>query len=100
MSFEISELMVQLIEAVCQPGSTTKAAPQETPACRDSTTKAPAQPICQPPSTTKAPTEKPDVICSTSTTKAAYEDTITAGSDLEAVRAQLRERLAAVGADD
>ena len=102
MSFEISELMVQITEAVCQPGSTTRA-PDEVPVCiPPSTTRAPQEtPICEPGSTTRAPQKpkpqpKPDVECATSTTRAHYRDTVNADSDLDAVLAQMREQLTGV----
>jgi hypothetical protein len=89
MSFEISELMVQLAEA----------SEKKEPACREGTTKAPAPPPVCVPGTTKAPQPpqkpKPDIICSTGTTKAQQTSTIDAVEDLDAVRAQLRERLVA-----
>jgi hypothetical protein len=90
MSFEISELMVQLSEAkekpptICEPGSTTKA-PKEAPK------------ICEPGSTTKAPPKEKPMICEPgSTTKAHLDDSVSAIDDLDAVRAQMRERLATV----
>jgi hypothetical protein len=99
MSFEISELMVQLSEAtekapgcrdsstkaptICEPGSTTKA-PKEPPK------------ICEPGSTTKVPKEKPMICQPGSSTKAQLDDHASAMDDLDAVRAQMRERLATV----
>jgi hypothetical protein len=93
MSFEISELMVQVTEMICQPGSNTKSIPQEKPECRSNTKAAPEKPECK--NSTKSPIE-PDIICTTSNTKALYEEPAYGGTDLDAVRAQLRERLATV----
>jgi hypothetical protein len=95
MSFEISELMVQLSD-VCTPPSSTKSPSPEKEPCRSST-KAPAPKpdiICTTSSTKAAP--KPDIICTTSSTKALHESVVEAELDLDAVRAQLRERLATV----
>jgi hypothetical protein len=96
MSFEISELMVQLAEA-------SGKAPQQPICTPPSSTKAPQQPICIPPSSTKAPTicepgsstkEPKPLICETgSSTKAEQTSTVVGLDDFEAVRAQLRERL-------
>lgn len=99
MSFEISELMVQLSEAkekpstVCQPGSTTKVPDICQPG---STTK--AQPtICQPGSTTKEQPGVKPLVCETgSTTKAQLDERVSASDELDAVLAQMRETLATV----
>jgi hypothetical protein len=99
MSFEISELMIQLSEAK-----------EKAPGCRDSSTKAPticepgsttkvpkeAPKICEPGSTTKVPKEKPMICEPGSTTKAQLDERVRAIDDLDAVRAQMRERLATV----
>jgi hypothetical protein len=102
MSFEISELMIQLAEAKEKPpcGVTTKE-----PAC-GVTTKEP--PVCkvntkEPPLcgvTTKAPAPgqpvKPDFICTQVSTKAQITSPVIASDDLGAVRAQLRAKLTTV----
>lgn len=104
MSFEISELMVQLPVATCTQGSKTSA-PQEKPEieCRDSKTSAPKEtPICIPPSKTSAPRPQPKEvpICEPgSKTSMHYDDAVTA-DDLDAVLAQMREQLATVGAEE
>jgi hypothetical protein len=116
MSFEISELMVQLSEVgdyraaecakgstkeekpICVPGSTKEPKPKE-PICVPGSTKAPQPkeaPICVPGSTKATP----DIICTTASTKALREATVVGAAgnidgDLEAVRAQLKEKLAA-----
>jgi hypothetical protein len=95
MSFEVSELMMQLTEAKekekpackvstkapeCQPGSTTKAPPTE----------------CQPGSTTRVPERQPMICQPGSTTRAEQTSVIEGSADFDAVREQLRSRLTTV----
>jgi len=91
MSFEISELMIQLAEASdkapgCKEGS-TKAPP---PTCVPGSTKAP--PGCNPGSTKRPEPE----ICVPGSTKSELTSTVDANADLDAVRAQLRSSLTTV----
>ena len=97
MSFEISELMVQLAEAsekapACKEGSTRAPAP----GCKPGSTKEPPpkepSPICVPGSTRKPEPE----ICIPGSTRSQLESSVDATADLDAVRAQLRDRLATV----
>jgi hypothetical protein len=83
MSFEISELMVQLAEA-------SEKVPAPAP-CTPGSTKAPP-PTCVPGSTRKPEPE----ICIPGSTRSQLESSVDATADLDAVRAQLRDRLAAV----
>ena len=81
MSFEISELMMQLAEAsekapACREAS-TKAPPPE---CIMASTKAPVPPVCTA-STKAAP--KPDYICTVASTKAQDTSTIVASAFTE-----------------
>jgi hypothetical protein len=98
MSFEISELMIQLDEVEraespsCKVGSTKPPAPT----CAPGSTKPPAPaspPVCVPGSTK----EQPLIECiKGGSTKSLQESTIDASADLDAVRAQLRDRMATV----
>jgi hypothetical protein len=98
MSFEISELMIQLAEVqgpqamTCITGGSTKAAPTPAPApdCVSGSTKAPPPPTCVPGST-KAP--QPEICIPGGSTKALQELAVDAAAELDAVRAQLRDRL-------
>jgi hypothetical protein len=98
MSFEISELMMQLAEASEKdPGcikASTKAPP---PGCREASTKAPP-PGCREASTKAPPKEAPtpDFICLTASTKAQDTSTVVASDDFDAVRDQLRASLTTV----
>jgi hypothetical protein len=100
MSFEISELMIQLAEVqgpqamTCITGGSTKAAPTPTPApvCTAGGTKAPPSPS---PTCTPASKEPKPLTCIVGgSTKAQQELTVDAGADFDAVRAQVRDRLA------
>jgi hypothetical protein len=96
MSFEISELMIQLAEAAeqtvpCTVGNTKAPAP----ACTSATTKAPA-PTCKS-GNTKLPGEiVPEIECITGGNTKASAPTRGPQAELETVRQELQAKMATI----